>query len=165
MSTRKHATSFTEHANRALLDELNWDDVQAFRDASRGFIASLDDPVITDASGRAVWDLDAYPFLAEETAPPSVNPSLWRQSRLNALYHGLFQVTEGVYQIRSFDLSVMSIIESDNGYVVVDPLILRADGTRRHGAGLQASGAQTDRGGDLHAQPYRSLGRRQGRDR
>lgn len=123
MSTRNQATSFTENANRALLDELNWDDVQAFQDAARGFIASLDAPVIADASGRAVWDLDAYPFLAEEIAPPSVNPSLWRQSRLNALFHGLFKVTDGIYQIRGFDLSVMSIIESDNGYVVVDPLI------------------------------------------
>jgi len=65
VSTRKLATSFTEHANRALMDELNWDDTQAFEAASRGFIASLDDPVIIDASGRAVWDLRAYPFLAE----------------------------------------------------------------------------------------------------
>ncbi len=123
MSPRNQATSFTEQANRALLDQLNWDDVQSFEDAGRGFIASLDDPVIAEPGGRAVWDVSAYPFLAEESAPPSVNPSLWRQSRLNALFHGLFQVTEGIYQIRGFDLSVMSIIETDGGYVVVDPLI------------------------------------------
>ncbi len=70
-----------------------------------------------------MWDLNAFPFLQEETAPASVNPSLWRQSRLLSLFHGLFQVTEGVYQIRGFDLSLMSIIESDSGYVVVDPLL------------------------------------------
>ena len=120
---RNEATSFTEAANVALLQQLNWQDIEAFQAASRGFIASLDAPVITDATGRPVWNLDAYPFLAEETAPPSVNPSLWRQSRLNALYHGLFKVTEGVYQIRGFDLSVMSVIETDSGYVVVDPLV------------------------------------------
>jgi alkyl sulfatase BDS1-like metallo-beta-lactamase superfamily hydrolase len=56
-------------------------------------------------------------------APLTVNPSLWRQSRLVALHQGLFKVTDGVYQIRGFDLSVMSIIETDIGYVVVDPLV------------------------------------------
>ena len=165
MSPRNQATSFTEQANRALLDQLNWDDVQSFEDAGRGFIASLDDPVIAEPGGRAVWDVSAYPFLAEESAPPSVNPSLWRQSRLNALFHGLFQVTEGIYQIRGFDLSVMSIIETDGGYVVVDPLISTPDVSRRHGAGLQTSGPQTGSSGHLYAQPYRSLGRRQGRNR
>ncbi len=123
MSNAKEATEFTTSANRALLEELLWEDVQDFENAGRGFIASLGDPVIKGENGRAVWNLDAFPFLAEETAPPSVNPSLWRQSRLVANYHGLFKVTDGVYQIRGFDLSVMSIIESDNGYVVVDPLL------------------------------------------
>ena len=123
MSKTKDATKYTEAVNNLLLNELNWDDKQDFLDASRGFIASLDNPVIENENGHAVWNLDAFPFLAEETAPPSVNPSLWRQSRLVANYHGLFKVTDGVYQIRGFDLSVMSIIESDNGYVVIDPLI------------------------------------------
>ena len=126
MSNAKEATEFTTTANRALLEELLWEDIQDFENASRGFIASLDDPVIMNAHGTPAWNLDAFLFLAEETAPPSVNPSLWRQSRLNALYHGLFQVTEGVYQIRSFDMAVMSIIESDNGYVVIDPLTGRS---------------------------------------
>jgi len=123
MSQAKEATEFTKAANAALLKELNWDDTQDYELASRGFIATLDDPVITDENGRPVWDLNAYHFLAEETAPPSVNPSLWRQSRLLTLYHGLFKVTDGVYQIRGFDISVMSIIETDSGYVVVDPLL------------------------------------------
>ena len=78
---------------------------------------------LPDEAGDTVWNLEAYPFLADETAPPSVNPSLWRQSRLNANYHGLFKVTDGIYQIRGFDLSVMSIVETDNGYLVIDPLI------------------------------------------
>lgn len=119
----KEATPFTVTANNTLLGELNWDDTLDFELAARGFIASLDDPVITGPGGRPVWDFSAYPFLEDETAPASVNPSLWRVSRLNALYHGLFKVTDGVYQIRGFDLSVMSIIETDTGYVVVDPLI------------------------------------------
>ncbi|MFN8534489.1 MAG: MBL fold metallo-hydrolase [Dehalococcoidia bacterium] len=63
-----------------------------------------------------------YRFLEEENAPATVNPSLWRQSRLLALYHGLFKVVDGVYRDQGLDLSVMSIIESD-GYVIVDPLL------------------------------------------
>ncbi|MCB8984451.1 MAG: MBL fold metallo-hydrolase [Ardenticatenaceae bacterium] len=123
MENAKQATEFTSAANRTLLAELPWDDTQDFAASRQGFIATLDDPVIRDENGRAVWDLSAYPFLEEETAPPSVNPSLWRQSRLNANYHGLFKVTEGIYQIRGFDLSVMSIVESDGGYLVIDPLV------------------------------------------
>lgn len=123
MSQRNDATDSTAAANRTLLDELPWEDRQDFENAARGFIASLDDPVIRDDSGRPVWDVNGFTFLAQEEAPATVNPSLWRQSQLLALYHGLFQVTEGVYQIRGFDLSVMSIIESDNGYVVVDPML------------------------------------------
>ncbi len=122
MEKRKEATTFTGTINRAVLDELNWEDTAAYEQASRGFIAAADDLVIRNDAGSPTYDLGAYPFLEAETAPPSVNPSLWRQSRLLALYHGLFQVTEGIYQIRSFDLSVMSIIESDSGYVIVDPL-------------------------------------------
>lgn len=123
MMQHKPATSFTAAANAALLQELTWDDAQDFDLASRGFIATLDDPAIRSHDGRLVYDLSAYSFLAEESAPSSVNPSLWRQSRLNANYHGLFKVTDGIFQIRGFDLSVMSIIETDIGYVVVDPLV------------------------------------------
>jgi alkyl sulfatase BDS1-like metallo-beta-lactamase superfamily hydrolase len=82
--------------------------------------------VIRDADGNAVWDADAYSFV-DGDAPASVNPSLWRQSKLVAK-HGLFEVVEGIYQARGFDLSVMSFIETDSGVIVVDPLISRETG-------------------------------------
>ena len=74
------------------------------------------------ADGRAVWDLTQYAFLDREEAPPTVNPSLWRQARLNML-HGLFKVADRIYQVRGMDLSVISFIEGDTGYIVIDPLI------------------------------------------
>ncbi|HEU5194545.1 MAG TPA: alkyl sulfatase dimerization domain-containing protein, partial [Methylomirabilota bacterium] len=77
---------------------------------------------IKNAQGRVVWSLRDYGFLDEETAPPTVNPSLWRQARLN-MHHGLFEVTAGLYQIRGFDLSNMTLIEGDEGLIVIDPLI------------------------------------------
>ena len=89
----------------------------------RGFIAALPDIEFKTADGRTVWDLQKhYGFLKQADAPASVNPSLWRISQLN-LINGLFKVTDGVYQIRGFDLSNMTIVEGNTGLIIVDPLI------------------------------------------
>jgi alkyl sulfatase BDS1-like metallo-beta-lactamase superfamily hydrolase len=116
------ATPTTLAHNRAVLDALPFADTGDFADAARGFLGSLPEVEIRSAQGRVVWSLRDYAFLAEETAPPTVNPSLWRQARLN-MHHGLFRVTEGVYQIRGFDISNMTLIEGDAGVIVIDPLI------------------------------------------
>jgi alkyl sulfatase BDS1-like metallo-beta-lactamase superfamily hydrolase len=92
-----------------------------FQDAERGFVATLDPLTIRNADGRVVFDLTRYGFLETE-CPESVNPSLWRQAQLCAT-NGLFEVTEGIYQVRAFDLSNMTIVEGDTGVVVIDPLI------------------------------------------
>jgi alkyl sulfatase BDS1-like metallo-beta-lactamase superfamily hydrolase len=89
--------------------------------ATRGFIAALEPGRITDSNGTTVWDSDVWDFL-DADCPPTVNPSLWRQSGLVAK-QGLFEVTPGVYQVRGLDLSNMSLIEGERGVVVVDPLI------------------------------------------
>jgi len=85
-------------------------------------MARLEDPVILGADGRPVWDLRSYSFLDVAEAPSTVNPSLWRQSRLNMI-HGLFKVTDRIYQVRGYDLSVMSFIQGDDGYIIIDPLV------------------------------------------
>ena len=118
----KDATAATEAVNRAQLDALPFGDATDFEDAARGFVATLPEVEIKNAQGRVVWSLREYAFLGEANAPATVNPSLWRQARLN-LHHGLFQVTDRIYQIRGFDLSNMTIIEGDRGVIVVDPLI------------------------------------------
>src|SRR5690349_1966455 len=84
-----------------LLDTLPFDDTADFDAATRGFLGTVDPPVIRDADDRVVWDLDSYSFLEGE-APETVNPSLWRQSRL-LTKHGLFEVVPGIYQVRGFD--------------------------------------------------------------
>lgn len=108
-----------EH-NRLLADRLPLDDPQDFEDATRGLIAADDSSVIRTAEGEIVWDIPAYAFI-EGKAPASVNPSLWRQERLNNI-RGLFEVAPGIYQLRGFDLSNMTLIEGDTGWIVVDPL-------------------------------------------
>lgn len=114
-------TPSIESANRALLDTLPFSDTADLDAADRGFLGTLDDPAIRNDAGEIVWDASSYDFLQGD-APSTVNPSLWRQSKLVAK-HGLFEVVEGLYQVRGLDLSVMSFIEGDTGVIVVDPLI------------------------------------------
>ncbi|MFC1413031.1 alkyl/aryl-sulfatase [Streptacidiphilus sp. N1-12] len=96
-------------------------DTTDFANADRGFVAALKPAVVHDAKGRTVWDNDAYEFL-EGDCPSTVNPSLWRQGQLCAR-QGLYQVTEGIYQVRGLDLSNMTLVEGDTGVIVIDPLI------------------------------------------
>lgn len=107
-------------ANTAVLRRFPFDDTRDLEDARRGFLGTAPDPLVRGADG-AVWDLDAYGFLAGD-CPATVNPSLWRQSRLVA-DHGLFEVAEGIYQVRGFDLSNMTLVEGEQGVLVIDPLI------------------------------------------
>lgn len=100
---------------------LPFSDSQDFEDAARGLVARLEPCVIRAADGRVVWDNDSYDFLAGE-APPTVNPSLWRQSRLVAM-QGLYEVVENIYQVRGFDLSNITFVEGQRGVIVIDPLI------------------------------------------
>ena len=73
-------------------------------------------------TAASIWNLAGYKFLESDRAPDTVNPSLWRQAQLNQI-HGLFKVTDRVYQVRGFDLSNMTIVEGDTGLIVIDPLL------------------------------------------
>ncbi|AFM19636.1 alkyl sulfatase-like hydrolase [Mycolicibacterium chubuense NBB4] len=117
----KPPTATIESAHRAHLGELPFDDTRDFTNADRGFIAALQPCVITAADGRVVWDNDVYSFLSGD-APASVHPSLWRQSTL-AAKQGLYEVVEGIYQVRGFDLSNITFVEGDTGVIVIDPLV------------------------------------------
>ncbi len=117
------ATETTASANAAVAETLDIDSQRDFDDARRGLIAAADPLVIKMNDGSVIWDTSAYDFVDGE-APATVNPSLWRQAKLNNI-HGLFEVTEGVYQLRGFDLSNMSIIAGDRGWIIVDPLTTR----------------------------------------
>jgi alkyl sulfatase BDS1-like metallo-beta-lactamase superfamily hydrolase len=120
---QKDATEATQKANDALLNQLPFSDKTDFTDAHKGFIAPLPQEVIKGEQGNVIWNPKQYDFIKEgEKAPATVNPSLWRQSQLINI-SGLFEVTDGVYQIRNLDLSNMTIIEGKTGLTVVDPLV------------------------------------------
>lgn len=118
----KPATDHTAKSQQQFKDLLDYSNRQSFEDAKRGFIASL--PTLTiphDRGNRDAFDLTALQFL-EDDAPDTVNPSLWRQAQLNAMHHGLYEVVDGIYQVRSFDIANMTIVRGTRGWIVIDPL-------------------------------------------
>ncbi|MFE6965238.1 alkyl/aryl-sulfatase [Agromyces sp. NPDC057679] len=119
--TQNDATATIIAQQRALLDALPFGDARDLEAVERGFLGTLAEPAIRNEAGEVVWDASTYDFLTGD-APDTVNPSLWRQSKLVAK-HGLFEVVPGLYQVRGLDLSVMSLVEGDTGVVVIDPLI------------------------------------------
>lgn len=119
----KPATDATKAANDALLQELPFNDKTSFELAHKGFIAPLPTEPIKGEKGNMIWDPAKYNFIKEgEAAPATTNPSLWRQSQLINI-SGLFEVTDGIYQVRNYDLSNMTIVEGKSGITIFDPLI------------------------------------------
>lgn len=120
-SASKPAQPFIVQQQAELRERLPFSDRQDFEDATRGLIARREPNAVTAADGRVVWDNDTYAFL-DDDCPDTVNPSLWRQSRLVA-EQGLFEVVEGIYQVRGLDLSNVTFVEGTTGVVVIDPLL------------------------------------------
>lgn len=120
----KPASSATQAANSVVQRQLPFNDKTDFEDAQRGLIARPDTLTIKDPEGKVVWDLESYKQYIgmDKPAPDTVNPSLWRNAQLNMQY-GLFKVTDRVYQVRGFDLSNITFVQGDTGWIVFDPLI------------------------------------------
>ena len=120
----KAASAATKAANQQVLQTLPFGDKSDFEDAKRGFMGAPETLTIKNAAGTVVWDLESYKkFIAlDKAAPDSVNPSLWRNAQLNMQY-GLFKVTDRIYQVRGFDLSNITFVQGDTGWIVFDPLI------------------------------------------
>ena len=116
----KPASAATVAAQQAVAAKLPQDDGRDAAFAAQGYVASAADPVIRDAAGKAVWNLAAYDWV-QGPAPASVNPSLWREVGL-LRKHGLYAVADGVWQVRGFDVSNMTVIRGQTGWVLVDPL-------------------------------------------
>src|ERR1700733_646209 len=93
-----------------------------FENANRGLIARLEPGVVHAADGRTVFDADAFTRATAGDCPDTVHPSLWRQSQLTAI-QGLFEVTDGIYQLRGIELSNMTLVEGETGVIVIDPAV------------------------------------------
>lgn len=117
----KPATDITAGINAEVYQLLDFDDEREGEAAAQGFVTAPESLVIKDEAGNVVWSQDVWDFVRDEDAPDSANPSLWRNTRYNARY-GLFKVTEDIYQVRGYDVSNMTFVRSDNGWIVMDCL-------------------------------------------
>jgi alkyl sulfatase BDS1-like metallo-beta-lactamase superfamily hydrolase len=120
--TAGEATSATLSANQQFADNLNLADQQDFEDAKRGFIARPNGKILGE-DGKVLIDFDDFKFV-QGLVPSTVNPSLWRHAILNAEI-GLFKVTDGIYQLRGFDLGNITLVDGDTGWIVIDTLTSR----------------------------------------
>lgn len=114
------ASEATKADQAASVAGLDFSDRADFERAAKGFIGTIDDGVIRAADGTVLRDLRQVEFLAGD-APPTVNPSLWRNAVLTAK-HGLFEVRPGLWQVRGLDLSNMTVVKGKTGFIVIDPL-------------------------------------------
>jgi len=119
-TSAKPASPATVAAQKAATAALPAEDGRDADFAQRGFIATRSDPIIRNAAGKPVWNLAAYDFVTGP-APATVNPSLWREMTL-LRKHGLYKVADGVWQVRGFDISNMTLIKGATGWIVIDPL-------------------------------------------
>ena len=112
-------------AQTSLRESLPFEDQRDFDEQRRGFVAAPDYRRITDESGDIVWDIGQYDFLLSGEDLDSIHPSLQRQATLNMNY-GLYEVVPGkIYQVRGFDLSNMTLIKGDTGWIVFDVLLVK----------------------------------------
>ena len=117
----KPASPYTIDVNDRVYALLDFEDERELENARRGLITAPDSLVIKTESGKVAWSQDAYAFLKED-APGTANPSLWRNTLLNHIY-GLFEVVDGIYQVRGYDMSNITFIKGDTGWIVYDPLM------------------------------------------
>ena len=118
---QKEATEYTKAANDEVYALLDFEDVREKENAERGLIAAPDSLEITTEDGKVAWSQAAYAFL-DQDAPDSANPSLWRNTQLNHVY-GLFEVMDGIYQVRGYDMSNITFIKGETGWIIYDPLM------------------------------------------
>lgn len=119
----KEATEKTIEVNSAFYSLLNFEDTSEYENATKGLIAAPEVLELKDAEGNIVWSQKAYSFVDDyEKAPDTVNPSLWENTKNNHVY-GLFEVVEGIYQVRGYDMANLTVIKGETGWILFDPLM------------------------------------------
>ena len=115
-SSSKGASEFTKKMHDQVLRKLPFEDLEDFELAKKGLLAKEEKLIIRNENGKIIWDMTQFGYL-DDPRPDTVNPSLWRQAKLNAL-HGLFKVTDRIFQVRGYDLANMTLIEGDTGWII-----------------------------------------------
>ena len=119
----KPATVQTALVNSAVYSMLDFGNTQEAQFAVKGLIDAPEKLELTDAAGNVIWSQEAFSFLADhEKSPDTANPSLWENTKNNHAY-GLFEVIDGIYQVRGYDMANLTLIAGDTGWIVFDPLM------------------------------------------
>lgn len=119
----KGATEKTVEVNSAFYSLLDFEDTSEYENATRGLIAAPEVLELKNENGDVIWSQQAYAFVDDyEKAPDTVNPSLWENTKNNHVY-GLFEVVEGIYQVRGYDMANLTVIEGETGWIIFDPLM------------------------------------------
>ncbi len=118
----KVPSEFTLEVFEKARETLPFSDRRDFEESDRGFIAAPDSKIIMADAGHVAWDLERYDWLLERDEFDSIHPSLIRQSKLN-MKTGLFEVIPGIYQVRNFDLSNITFVKGETGWIVFDPAL------------------------------------------
>ncbi len=119
----KNATSATVEVNSAVYSLLDFEDTQEAEFAAKGLIDAPEVLELKNDEGKVVWSQKAYDFLEDyEKSPDTVNPSLWENTKNNH-YYGLFEVVDGIYQVRGYDMANLTVVESESGWILFDPLM------------------------------------------
>ena len=118
----KGATEYTKKNNENVYRDLNFSDKSEFIFADQGLIDSPENLEIKDSNGNVVWSQDKYNFVTDSTpAPETVNPSLWSNTQMNH-YYGLFELGKGIYQVRGYDITNLTLIKGNTGFIIIDPM-------------------------------------------
>ncbi|MEY8099709.1 alkyl/aryl-sulfatase [Falsihalocynthiibacter sp. S25ZX9] len=118
----KQPSQFTIDFQNEQRGLLPFEDERDYEESRRGLLATPDFKQILTEDGSVAWDMESYEFLLGDEKFDTIHPSLQRQAFLNMNY-GLFEILEdNIYQVRGFDLSNISFIKSDTGWIIFDPL-------------------------------------------
>ena len=124
----KQATQHTAERNQLWLTRLDFSNDEELQNARRGLIEATPDLVIRNAAGQEVWNMAEFKYMRDADtmeAPSTVNPSLWRNTICN-VQAGLFQVCDGIYQVRGYDMANMTFIRTKSGgWLIFDVLMCR----------------------------------------
>lgn len=121
---RKDATEFTRNRNALFAEEFGIDlehaDNAEYQLAKAGLIYSAKGLKIPSKAGGVAWDLNNYSYYENDGVSDTIHPSLWLNGK-SSYVSGVFEVVkDAIYQVRGLDLSNLTIIKSEHGWIVQD---------------------------------------------
>ena len=121
-ASQKGATEATRQKNEEVYRQLDFNNKDEINAAAKGLLDSPESLEIKDEDGSVIWSQKAFSFVTEDTpSPDTVHPGLWSNAQMNR-YYGLFQVHDRIFQVRGYDVTNLTLIAGDTGWIIIDPM-------------------------------------------